>query len=579
VEISSCSVKEPDYPSAYDLFKRLEFKTLLKKVEKGKDARPKPPRAVDQHPARQPGRSPDGDAPDRLLPDGPRLVAHDSKAGLVAAIRRGEIPPPPEFDTMVAAYLLDPTRSTYDLEDLARQYDLGDLPSEGMDAGYWGARAEILLPLRDRLEAELRDAGMWELFRDVEMPLIPILAEMEAAGVGIDRAGLDDMAEELEQRIAELTSEIHRLAGTKFNINSTRQLGEVLFDKLGLPVIKRTKTGPSTDADVLEELAPRHDVVARILDYRTLMKLKGTYVDGLRALIDERGRIHTTFNQTITATGRLSSTEPNLQNIPIRIEEGRRIRKVFIPTKPDHLLLAADYSQIELRVLAHYSGDRALVEAFHNDQDIHTRTAAEVFGVAMDEVTPAMRGRAKAVNFGLAYGQGAFGLAKSLGIPQTEAKDFIERYFARYPGVKRYMEEKIAEARSTGFVTTLKGRRRRLPEINARQFQVRQNGERMAINTPIQGTAADIIKAAMVRVRRALRSQGLMAQMILQVHDELVFEVPRGEVDALAALARREMEGALTLNVPLRVDVKVGSNWYDMKKVERQGQSSPDGFG
>lgn len=617
VDIESCRVTEPDYSAAYQLFKRLEFKSLLKKVDKGKGVEPPAAEALVQCRVadtpevlrdlrRRAGEaprvaylmvSPGPGGPGGLalslepgeawwvpgapseefdLPEGLELVTHDAKPALVRAIRRGEKAPAstagprrPAFDTAIAAYLLDPTRSAYDLAGLARQYDLGELPSEDAPARFWGSRAAVLLPLRDRLEAEMQAAGMWELFRDVEMPLVLILAEMEAAGVGVDRSGLDQMADELEDRIAELTREIYRLAGTEFNVNSTRQLGEVLFDKLGLPVIKRTKTGPSTDADVLEELAPRHEVVARILDYRTLVKLKGTYVDGLRALIDDRGRIHTTFNQTITATGRLSSTEPNLQNIPIRIEEGRRIRKVFVPTKPDHLLLAADYSQIELRVLAHYSGDRALVEAFHEDQDIHTRTAAEVFGVTMDEVTPAMRGRAKAVNFGLAYGQGAFGLARSLGIPQAEAKDFIDRYFARYPGVKHYMEEKIAEARTAGFVTTLMGRRRYLPEIKARQFAVRQNGERMAINTPIQGTAADIIKAAMVRVHRELRNQGLKAQMILQVHDELVFEVPEDEVGALATLVRREMEGAMALDVPLKVDVKVGPNWYDMKKINR----------
>jgi len=376
------------------------------------------------------------------------------------------------------------------------------------------------------------------------------------------------MSVELDGRIQRLTQEIYDLAGTSFNISSPKQLGEVLFERLGLPAGKKTRTGSySTDAEVLESLAADYPIVQRILDYRTLTKLKSTYVDALGQLIARDGRIHTTFAQTVAETGRLSSKDPNLQNIPIRIEEGRRVRRAFVAA-PGHVFLAADYSQIELRVVAHYSGDPALREAFLHDQDIHARTAAEVWGVPIEEVTPEMRRKAKAINFGLIYGQTEFGLARAVGMSRPEARLFIETYFQKFAGVHRYMEEKRAEAREKGFVTTLDGRRRPLPEIHHRVFSIRQNAERMAINTPIQGTAADLMKRAMIAVRRAMRQEGLKARMLLQVHDELVFECPEGEVDRLARLVKREMEGAMRLSVPLKVEVKVGPDWYSVKKYE-----------
>ncbi|MFO7172268.1 MAG: DNA polymerase I [Bacillota bacterium] len=492
------------------------------------------------------------------------LAGFDLKPLMVWLRRRGVAPPEPAFDGAIAAYLLNPGRTVYRIEDLAREFGLPEVP-EGETPGAVGGQAGALLALRPALEAALREAGLWSLFAEIEMPLVGILARMEATGIAVQREALEEMGRELEERILAVQQEIFQRVGYTFNLNSPKQLADVLFGKMGLPVIKRTKTGPSTDAEVLEELALQEPLVERILDYRTLVKLKGTYVDGLAPLIEADGRIHTTFNQTVAATGRLSSADPNLQNIPIRIEEGRRIRKVFIPGEPGWVLFAADYSQIELRVVAHFSGDEALLDAFRQDQDIHTRTAAEVFGVPMEEVTPEMRRRAKAVNFGLIYGQSDYGLARALGIGRGEAKEFIQRYFDRYPGVKAYMEQKVQEAREKGYVTTLLGRRRFLPEIHARTFAVRQNAERAAINTPIQGTAADLMKKAMVAICRRLDASGLRARLLLQVHDELVFEAPPEELPALYELVVGEMERALTLRVPLKVEAKVGRNWYEME--------------
>lgn len=607
--------REPNYAEAYALFQRLEFKSLLSRVtppegsaaaeaiaeaaeaaavevvtaevvdrpgavrlsgdaavlahmtvDPGNPGRPRPVGvAVGDPPAWVEGEALAD--PAALVDPDARLTGHDLKPLYNWLYARGAEPPAPAFDTALAAYLLDPTRSTYDLADLCRQHGLGELPpAETPD--FWVTRASVLPELRRRLEAELAAQRMDRLYREVELPLMPILAEMEAVGVGVDPAALHEMSVELERRILHLSQEIYELAGTQFNISSPKQLGEVLFVQLGLPHGKKTKSGGySTDAEVLEELAVEHPIAARVLDYRTLTKLKGTYVDALGQLIARDGRIHTTFTQTVAETGRLSSKDPNLQNIPIRIEEGRRIRKAFV-ARPGHVLLSADYSQIELRVVAHFSGDPALREAFLRDQDIHTRTAAEVWGVPMEAVTPDMRRQAKAVNFGLIYGQTDYGLARSVGITRAEARAFIETYFAKFAGVKRYMEEKKAEAREKGYVTTLDGRRRPLPEITHRVFNVRQNAERMAINTPIQGTAADLMKRAMIAVRRAMRAEGLSARMILQVHDELVFECPTEELDRLARLVRREMEGAMQLDVPLKVEVKAGLDWYSVEPYE-----------
>ncbi|HYG58191.1 MAG TPA: DNA polymerase I, partial [Symbiobacteriaceae bacterium] len=456
-------------------------------------------------------------------------------------------------------------RATYNLGDMARHFGLGELP-EGAFSGAWATRAATLPKLREAMLGALEEQGLTHLFREIEMPLVPILAEMEAAGVGINQGTLAEMSVELQRRIEALTSEIYQDAGMSFNIGSPKQLGDVLFEKLGLPSGKKTKTGSySTDAEVLDELSESYPIVAKILDYRTLTKLKGTYVDALGSLIARDGRIHTTFHQTVAETGRLSSKDPNLQNIPIRIEEGRRIRRAFVP-KAGNVIVAADYSQIELRVVAHYSGDPALREAFEHDQDIHTRTASVVWGVPMEAVTADMRRKAKAVNFGLIYGQTDFGLARAVGMSRAEARQFIETYFEKFAGVRAYMDAKKAEAREKGYVTTLDGRKRPLPEITHRVFTVRQNAERMAINTPIQGTAADLMKKAMIAVRKALAESGLTARMILQVHDELVFEAPEAEVPALKALVREGMVGAMKLTVPLKVDVKVGRDWYSVEK-------------
>lgn len=614
-------VRPPNYAEALPLFRRLEFKSLLPKVTPSAEGlqaeaveaavaavalvQPKvvqsapelvervtqaaPERLYLLAPCRIPADNPGCPEPAAvavalpgevlyaegeaalgvadLLAYGRPVSGFDLKPVYNWAFARGGQPADPSFDAALAAYLLDPGRTAYRLEDLARQYDLGELP-EGEGPAALATRASVLPALEERMEAALEREGLTHLLRDIEVPLLPILAEMEAAGVGIDQATLAEMSQEIGARIGELTAEIYDLAGTTFNIGSPKQLGEVLFERLGLPAGKKTKSGGySTDAEVLEELAVEYEIAAKILDYRTLTKLKGTYLDALGALVARDGRIHTTFTQTVAETGRLSSKDPNLQNIPIRIEEGRRIRRAFVP-RPGNLLVAADYSQIELRVVAHYSGDPALREAFERDLDVHARTAAVVWDVPMEAVTPEMRRKAKAVNFGLIYGQTDFGLARAVGMSRKEAKAFIQTYFDRFAGVKAYMEQKKAEAREKGYVTTLDGRKRYLPEINHRVYSIRQNAERMAINTPIQGTAADLMKKAMLAVRRALRESGLRAQMILQVHDELVFECAEADVAALTALVKREMEGAMQLSVPLKVEVKAGPNWYAMEKVQ-----------
>jgi DNA polymerase I len=496
---------------------------------------------------------------------GVTIIGDNLKSLYNWAYGRGLSPVAPEFDATLAMYLLDPGRNTYALEDMARHFKLGELPS-GELPGAVATRASVIRDLREKMLAALEEQGLIHLFREIEMPLMPVLADVEANGVGLNQGTLAEMSVELQRRIEQLTSEIHQGAGVTFNIGSPKQLGEVLFEKLQLPKGKKTKTGSySTDAEVLEQLAEEFPLVSTILDWRTLTKLKGTYVDALGSLIARDGRVHTTFHQTVAETGRLSSKDPNLQNIPIRIEEGRRIRRAFVPAR-GNVIVAADYSQIELRVVAHYSGDPALREAFETDQDIHTRTASEVWGVPMDQVSSDMRRKAKAVNFGLIYGQTDFGLAQAVGMSRGEAKQFIETYFEKFAGVREYMDAKKAEAKEKGYVTTLDGRKRPLPEINHRIYTVRQNAERMAINTPIQGTAADLMKRAMIAVRDALKATTLKAKMILQVHDELVFECPEAEVPALKELVRREMVGAMKLSVPLKVDVKVGPDWYSVEK-------------
>ncbi|HEY8486762.1 MAG TPA: DNA polymerase I, partial [Limnochordales bacterium] len=502
-----------------------------------------------------------------------------------------------EHDVMLAAYLLDPGHGSHSLEELAMAYQgrvlQGDVAAGeargrrgGDDAAGLHAvfaapagqgqaeaaaasvaeRLELIWALAPRLEGFLAEDGLAEVYRRIELPLWPVLAEMELAGVRIDTDALRRLGQQLAEEIQRAAEEIFRLAGERFNINSPRQLSRILFEKLKLPVVKQTKTGPSTSADVLEELAGEHEVVVRILDYRQLVKLKGTYVDPIPALVNPRtGRLHTTFHQAVTATGRLSSSNPNLQNIPVRTDQGAVIREAFVAGAPDWRLMSADYSQIELRVLAHMSQDPALIEAFRLGQDIHTRTASEVFGVPMEAVTPQMRSGAKAINFGIVYGISAYGLARGTGLTREQAQAFIDSYFQRYPGVKAYLDRTVRQAREQGYVTTLFGRRRYLPEIYSRQRAQKAFAERMAMNTPIQGTAADIMKMAMVAVHRRLKEDGWQARMVLQVHDELLLELPQAEVDPVGSMVKQAMEGVVELAVPLVAEVKAGRNWRECK--------------
>jgi DNA polymerase I len=482
-------------------------------------------------------------------------------------------------DTMVASYLLNPARHGFDLAEMALDHLGRQVPAEkeiigsgakmvpfaavpvGKTTDYACRRADAVLALVADLEQKIVAADMETLWRDVEMPLVLVLAAMERHGVLLDLTLLKSMSLEIEQLLALSEEKIHRLAGEKFNINSPKQLQAILFEKLGLPRGRKTKEGYSTDVDVLTSLALGHELPAEILAYRGMAKLKSTYIDALPELVHPRtDRVHTTYNQTVTATGRLSSSNPNLQNIPIRTLEGKRIRQAFI-APPGSEIISADYSQIELRVLAHLSCDRALLEAFAAGEDIHSRTASDVFGVFPEMVNPDMRRQAKVINFGVLYGMSAFGLAKELGITQKLAQAYIDSYFQRYRGVRDYLDSLLTQARRDGYVTTLLRRRRYLPEIHSPQAPVRQFAERMAINAPIQGTAADLIKIAMVRIFRRLAEEGLSAAMIMQVHDELVFEAPVSEREVLMALIREEMEEVLKLDVPLRVEISVGRNW------------------
>lgn len=471
------------------------------------------------------------------------------------------------FDSTLAAYLLNPESKDLSVAGLALQYFDVTLPAEPAEERMYGLLKGIYV-LSDHMLERLKEEQLLNLYVQIELPLAELLSSMEYEGVRIDTAYLEELGRELSGRIDKLAEKLYDAAGEQFNLNSSKQLGVILFEKMGLPVVKRTKTGYSTDAEVLDTLAEEYEFVKDILAYRQLTKLKSTYVDGILKLVDgQTGKVHTTFNQTITATGRLSSTEPNLQNIPIKTEEGKRIRKAFKPAQTDNVLVAADYSQIELRILAHMSKDSVLTESFRNNEDIHRRTASEVFGVAMEDVTKEMRRNAKAVNFGIIYGQTEFGLSKELGISRKEAKDYIESYFARYSGVKQWIDTTIQEARSSGISTTMMGRRRYIKDINSKNFNLRSFAERTAVNTPIQGTAADIIKIAMLQVQEQLKKRNFEAKMLLQVHDELIFEVPPQEIAGLIVILRECMEHAVNLEVPLKIDVNVGFNWYDMERV------------
>jgi len=497
--------------------------------------------------------------------DGRRLVAHDAKPLLAAWMDAGALPPTVD-DTAVAAYLLNPARATYRLDEVCMEV-FGECPQALTSVApadlprAVGDRARWLHRFWQHARKDLDERGLMHIYEEIERPLVPVLAEMERVGIRVDPARLEAFAKELERNLDNLTREIYNLAGEEFTIASPKQLAQILFEKLKLPALRRTKTGYSTDADVLSELALGHALPAKILEHRSLAKLKGTYADTLPGLVNpETGRIHTTFNQMVASTGRLSSQDPNLMNIPIRTELGRRIRAAFIPAE-GWQFVAADYSQIELRILAHMSAEPAIIESFRRGEDIHRRTASEVFKVAPETVTSLQRTIAKSANFAILYGVSAFGLSQATKIDQKEAQKYISDYFAMHPRVRAFIDRTLVEGRDRGYVSTLLGRRRYLPDLRSGNPVARNAAERMAMNAPVQGTASDMIKTAMVRIRAALVARGLKARMLLQVHDELLFEAPPAEVPAVEALARETMEAALPLDVPIVVDVKSGDDW------------------
>ncbi len=460
------------------------------------------------------------------------------------------------FDTMLAYYIINPSATDYSIETIALEV-LGRNNSNKL--------ADII-SLYNKFKSEIEHNQQQKLFYEIEMPLSEVLAKMQIYGVRVDKNNLLEFQKMLGERIDEITALIYSLCDTEFNINSPKQLGEVLFEKLHLPVIKKTKSGYSTNVEVLEKLRGTHEVIDLIMEYRHLIKLKGTYADGLLAVINEKtGKIHSNFNQTVTVTGRISSTEPNLQNIPIRTELGREVRKMFIPSDKEHILVDADYSQIELRVLAHISKDINMCEAFNNREDIHTRTASQIFNVPASEVTSQMRSGAKTVNFGIVYGMGDFSLAQELGIKKYEAKEYIDNYFSKFSGVRQYMDNIIETAKTDGYVKTLFNRRRYLPELSAGNFIQRSFGERVAMNTPIQGTAADIIKIAMVNIYNRLKKEKLKSRLVLQVHDELIIDALKCELSQVKAILKEEMENAVALDIPLVADMNVGETWYEAK--------------
>jgi len=508
-------------------------------------------------------------------------IVYDGKRSEVSLRHHGIHLAGAVFDVLIASYLINPSVTIEDVASVGKSHGFTNvqsdeafygkgvkrrIPEDKILAEHLSRKAATLLSLQEKLDKELKDNQQSELFYDLEMPLSLILADMESAGIKVDLDRLQSMGEDLLSKLSAIETRIHTLSGEKFNINSPKQLGVILFEKLGLPVIKKTKTGYSTSADVLEKLEKDHEIIREILNYRQLGKLQSTYIEGLLKVVNkENGKVHTIFNQALTQTGRLSSTEPNLQNIPIRLEEGRKIRQAFIPSEKDWVIFAADYSQIELRVLAHIAGDEKLIDAFREGMDIHTKTAMEVFHASRDEVTANMRRHAKAVNFGIVYGISDFGLSQSLGISRKEAGRFIEKYLESYPGVKQYMEDIVLDAKEKGYVSTLLHRRRYLPEITNRNFNLRSFAERTAMNTPIQGSAADIIKKAMIDMADRLKKEKLKTRLLLQVHDELIFEAPKDEIEKLKEIVPDVMEHAIELKVPLKVDYSYGPTWFDAK--------------
>ena len=508
-----------------------------------------------------------------------KKAAHGVKALCRALLEEGIAPGGFVFDTEVAAYLLAPTDGSYDLEKLGLTYynhqfakasdylnegAFGPLADLAVSCGALMSHCALIGALVDTLTQRLKELDMWELYQTVELPLCTVLAEMETEGFLIDRKALAEFGEMLSGRIEQAQAGIYGLAGETFNINSTQQLGRVLFEVLGLPPVKKTKTGYSTNAEVLDKLRGQHPIIETILEYRQLTKLKSTYADGLGKVIAPDGRIHTSFQNTVTATGRLSSTEPNLQNIPVRTELGAQLRKMFVAPK-GRVLVDADYSQIELRLLACMAQDQAMIDGFNHGEDVHTITASQVFGVPMEEVTPLMRRSAKAVNFGIVYGISAFSLSQDIGVTVAQAKEYMEKYFQHYSGVRAYMDHVVEQAREDGYVTTLFGRRRWVPELKSSNFNTRSFGERVALNAPIQGTAADIIKLAMIRVRDRLRTEGLEGRLVLQVHDELIVECPEGEAQRVCALVKEEMESVAAQRLPVRLlaETAAGESWAE----------------
>ncbi|ADH60587.1 DNA polymerase I [Thermoanaerobacter mathranii subsp. mathranii str. A3] len=508
------------------------------------------------------------------------FTTHEIKDFLVRLSYKGIECKSKYIDTAVMAYLLNPSESNYDLDRVLKKYLKVDVPSyegifgkgrdkkkieeidENILADYICSRCVYLFDLKEKLMNFIEEMDMKKLLLEIEMPLVEVLKSMEVSGFTLDKEVLKELSQKIDDRIGEILDKIYKEAGYQFNVNSPKQLSEFLFEKLNLPVIKKTKTGYSTDSEVLEQLVPYNDIVSDIIEYRQLTKLKSTYIDGFLPLMDENNRVHSNFKQMVTATGRISSTEPNLQNIPIREEFGRQIRRAFIPRSRDGYIVSADYSQIELRVLAHVSGDEKLIESFMNNEDIHLRTASEVFKVPMEKVTPEMRRAAKAVNFGIIYGISDYGLSRDLKISRKEAKEYINNYFERYKGVKDYIEKIVRFAKENGYVTTIMNRRRYIPEINSRNFTQRSQAERLAMNAPIQGSAADIIKMAMVKVYNDLKKLKLKSKLILQVHDELVVDTYKDEVDIIKKILKENMENVVQLKVPLVVEIGVGPNWF-----------------
>ena len=590
-DLDKLKITEPNHQELFRLFKFLEFKKLLKDLEVREDKTPDIGVDTFQDKELKDLINPQdelilcGDnlgslifhakgkffrithpgANLKAILSNPQIkkIGHDLKKINVSLAKQDTVLDGLYFDTMVAGYLINPSKSGYNLNDLAWDYLDGLLKSDSMNNV---EAVNIIKQLKPKLERELRDKSLFNLFTEIEMPLVKVLSQMELTGIKLDLEILNKLSKDLEERLIKLIEDIYEISGCQFNINSPKQLRDILFEKLKLPIIKRSKTGPSTDEEVLRKLANKHKLPVLLLEYRQLTKLKSTYIDALPDLVDPKtGRIHTSFNQTATETGRLSSSEPNLQNLPIKTDLGKNIRRAVIAFSKDSYLLSCDYSQVELRILAHLSKDKNLISAFKNNKDIHKITASLVYGLEEKDITDPMRETAKRVNFGIIYGLTSFGLSRDLGISVDEAQAFIEAYFSRYPKVKDYVQEQITRAKKEGFVTTILGRRRYIPEINNKNQSIRLLAERQAINTPIQGSASDLIKLAMVKIHEQIKTNALKTRMIIQIHDELVFDVFKEEMAEFVDLAMDKMENVLELDVPIKVDIKKGKNWLEME--------------